>query len=590
MRQLLRALLMLAILVTGINAQPAYANATVGDGTPGSCTNAAIINAIAGGGTVTFNCGPNNVTIPISTPIFYFGGDITDDLTIDGGGKVTLQGTPGNRIIEMQTWGFDAARTLTLRNMTITGASLSGATTDANGAAVRVRNSSALYETERPTLIVDNVTFTNNISTVTSVPTNDEPYDYGGGAIYIAGGYLEVRNSTFTGNQSRQGAGGALHVLVSNLEVYDSVFENNVATIYPDPDFNRDRDSGYGGAIYQDSTISNATSQTRIVRSTFRNNRSANQGGVAYVNLGFNGSREGSLYINGSTFDSNRITGGEIGFGGAISAGGTNGVPAITILNSSFTSNVSTSDVGGGFGGALGFAQAASVTIANTTFAGNVAQLTCDPPESCGRGRGGAISIGSNSTQLRVINSTIVNNSAGWRAGGISSGTTTTLENTIIANNSADDDPNQGQCNAAFINGGNNIQFGDGIDCAPGITKTNPLLNPLTNGYYPLTASSPAVDAGNNSVCAASPVNNIDQRGVSRPLNGVCDIGAVEFVPAATTDVNDDGAVTPSDAMWVLNRFGLPATGDNAPADIDGNNAINRQDVNLVIEAIGTTR
>ena len=47
-------------------------------------------------------------------------------------------------------------------------------------------------------------------------------------------------------------------------------------------------------------------------------------------------------------------------------------------------------------------------------------------------------------------------------------------------------------------------------------------------GFYPLThallAGSPAIDAGNNAVCAAT-----DQRGVAR--DAACDVGAYEFVP-----------------------------------------------------------
>jgi hypothetical protein len=40
---------------------------------------------------------------------------------------------------------------------------------------------------------------------------------------------------------------------------------------------------------------------------------------------------------------------------------------------------------------------------------------------------------------------------------------------------------------------------------------------------------------GNNAICAAPPVGNIDQRGVARPIDGtgggvpICDIGAYEY-------------------------------------------------------------
>ena len=44
------------------------------------------------------------------------------------------------------------------------------------------------------------------------------------------------------------------------------------------------------------------------------------------------------------------------------------------------------------------------------------------------------------------------------------------------------------------------------------------------------TAASPAIDAGDQAVCAAAPVNNLDQRGFVRPGTGhtQCSIGAYE--------------------------------------------------------------
>src|SRR5205823_3288470 len=64
-----------------------FANGTVGNGTPGSCTEAAFDAALAGGGTVTFDCGPDPVTIQL-TVVKDFATSTTT--TIDGGGKITL--------------------------------------------------------------------------------------------------------------------------------------------------------------------------------------------------------------------------------------------------------------------------------------------------------------------------------------------------------------------------------------------------------------------------------------------------------------------------------------------------------------------
>jgi hypothetical protein len=53
-------------------------------------------------------------------------------------------------------------------------------------------------------------------------------------------------------------------------------------------------------------------------------------------------------------------------------------------------------------------------------------------------------------------------------------------------------------------------------------------------GTMALLAGSAAIDAGNNTICAAAPVSNRDQREYTRPADGdnngsvICDIGAFE--------------------------------------------------------------
>lgn len=56
---------MLILLAGGMPNAPAVAAGVVGNGSPASCTEAALDAALAGGGTVDFNCG-GAVTIPIS--------------------------------------------------------------------------------------------------------------------------------------------------------------------------------------------------------------------------------------------------------------------------------------------------------------------------------------------------------------------------------------------------------------------------------------------------------------------------------------------------------------------------------------------
>jgi hypothetical protein len=63
------------------------------------------------------------------------------------------------------------------------------------------------------------------------------------------------------------------------------------------------------------------------------------------------------------------------------------------------------------------------------------------------------------------------------------------------------------------------------------MSNTNPLLGALTGSpaYFPLNAGSPAINRGDDSVCAVWPVNNQSQNGVTRPQGAHCDIGSYEF-------------------------------------------------------------
>ena len=102
------------------------------------------------------------------------------------------------------------------------------------------------------------------------------------------------------------------------------------------------------------------------------------------------------------------------------------------------------------------------------------------------------------------------------------------LKNTIIANS-----PTGGNCSGTITDGGGNLSYPD--TTCPGING-DPLLGPLQNNVGPtetmqLSPGSAAIDAGNDAICAAAPVNNLDQRGIARPWGTHCDIGAVEQVP-----------------------------------------------------------
>jgi hypothetical protein len=121
---------------------------------------------------------------------------------------------------------------------------------------------------------------------------------------------------------------------------------------------------------------------------------------------------------------------------------------------------------------------------------------------------------------LELLNTTVTSNSEA----GVSNFGHVTADNTIIAGNGGD-------CPDNPIDAGLRNLDRDGTcwgSGASGITRTTPALGPLQDNGGPtpthaLLPGSPALDAGLNSGCPST-----DQRGVTRPKNVICDIGAFE--------------------------------------------------------------
>jgi hypothetical protein len=62
-----------------------FPDQVVGTGTPESCTGAAFVSAVAGGGVITFDCGPDPVTITLMETAKVFN-DTGPEIVIDIGG------------------------------------------------------------------------------------------------------------------------------------------------------------------------------------------------------------------------------------------------------------------------------------------------------------------------------------------------------------------------------------------------------------------------------------------------------------------------------------------------------------------------
>jgi hypothetical protein len=115
-------------------------------------------------------------------------------------------------------------------------------------------------------------------------------------------------------------------------------------------------------------------------------------------------------------------------------------------------------------------------------------------------------------------------------------GSTLRARDTIVANGGT------GNCDVPLTSQGHNLESTNqcGFHAAGDLVNANPLLGPLANNGGPtdtlaLVANSPAVNAADPGACSGA-----DQRGVSRPQQGACDIGAFELEPEpAATGVRD---------------------------------------------------
>ena len=198
---------------------------------------------------------------------------------------------------------------------------------------------------------------------------------------------------------------------------------------------------------------------------------------------------------------------------------------ATLTLNNSTVAGNTAADIGGGI------LNVGTLTLNNSTLEGNSSLGTG------GQGLGGAIF--NFEVPLTLIHCTLSGNTAAAFGGGLlAQGGTLTIENTIIAGNTAP--PGQGpdiaqSMNPTFIIGGANVignnetvaaEFPAGpLVGTPG-SPLDPRLGPL--GDYggptrtmPPRAGSPALDATSSGLAT-------DQRGVARPQGADFDIGAVE--------------------------------------------------------------
>ncbi len=399
--------------------------------------------------------------------------------------------------------------------------------------------------TNAATLTVDNSTFINCAAT-------------NGGAVYVNGGTTTITNSVFNGNWFAFGSG--IHVTNSgNATVTGSTFVGSAF--------------GSFGVIYVDTGSTFTMTNGSITNSpNYEAGTSAieNHGTANITNVLIDSNTGDYTVFNAGTMTLQGVTlsntiGESSGFYVA-AIGIEQSTGTLTIRQSRITHNQEP-----GYEGAAIYQFGGTITIDQSTIDDNIA-----------RHKGAALFISplNEITTTNIINSTIANNSAPDDAGGIymeqpgAFSPTLNLYNTTLSGNTTTSASNGGNLtiaggtvtsvNTLFVktgtgkncsgvgtvtDNGDNIQFGDST-CGGGFTTalTNPLgSNTLAdNGGSVLTIAlslgSSAIDAGNNSVCSdLGTVNNMDQRGELRPVDGdsngsaVCDVGAFEYQLPDTT-------------------------------------------------------
>ena len=307
--------------------------------------------------------------------------------------------------------------------------------------------------------------------TLDSLTIRNSNGDFGGGLAVINGTTL-VKDSTFVNNHASSNGGAITCLQDCALTVMNSWLRDNSAELD-------------GGGIYDDGN-------TTLINSILSNNVAMRNGGGIF--------NRRDVTVTGSTLDGNSAVAG----GGIFSQSGT-----ITMTQSTVSNNSSSTD-GGGI-----YANFASIQMSNSTVSGNTTP---------GNG-GGIYGIPVFTSAVSISYSTIANNSAA-NGGGIHGPVAWgTIDNSIIADNTADFDCvditpanitntliEDGSCGIAARTNGNltgDPQLGALAD------------NGATTQTHLPSGNSKAIDVGANCMLST------DQRGEPR-ADLACDIGAVE--------------------------------------------------------------
>jgi predicted outer membrane repeat protein len=347
--------------------------------------------------------------------------------------------------------------------------------------------------------------FSGSVPTLTDVTFDANHAENGGGAVANIDSDPAFTNVTFSNNSA--GYGGGMYSYLSSPVLNQILFDNNSAVFA-------------GGGIFNES------SSPTLTYVTFINNSANSSGGlhnydshpalvnVIFVNNSATTNGGGMVnYASNPTIEDVVFSGNNAENGGAIY----NEVSHPTLEKVTFVNNAAND------GGGIYNFYYSNPTLTNVTFSGNSASHD-----------GGGIYNTSNSVPL-LTNVTLSGNSATHSGGGLfNTNGAPILVNVVIANSTNGGDCVNGTGGSIDATSSHNLIEDDTQACGltgsvnGNIVGLDPNLGPLQNngGYtetFALMAGSPAIDSGTNTGCPSN-----DQRGLTRPQDGICDIGAYE--------------------------------------------------------------
>ncbi|MBA2955736.1 hypothetical protein GON03_15485 [Nocardioides sp. MAH-18] len=222
----------------------------IGTGTPGSCTSASVVRAVRLGGVITFDCGPEPVTIHMRRTAKVV--NTSRRVVIDGGGLVTLDGGGKHRILYQNTCDPDLVWT-----------------------------TSHCDDQASPQLVVQRITLAHGSSV---------GEDEGGGAIFARGGRLRIVDATFVGNRCQRSGpdvGGAA------VRVFDQYRDRPVYVV---------GSAFRGGRCSNGGALSSIGVSWRVLNSTFEHNRAIGRGANPSRPGTAGGGSGGAIYLDGDRF------------------------------------------------------------------------------------------------------------------------------------------------------------------------------------------------------------------------------------------------------------------------------------------------